>query len=390
MAMEKFRAPPLPVPPKVYDQLYMTQIVRVLGLYFSQLDSQTPNQANSYRALQFIGGDFTGGDVTADSVTASTFTGGSMDAEYGDFTNLVANLMTSGSFQGGNAVFGNMTAAQANASLFTGSGREINFPHGAFSSTLNQADGNIATAYAMTYDTTDYSYGVSIGSHTTTFTASIATTTMTVTANSAGSILPGMIITGTGVSANTYIVTQLTGTPGGTGTYTVSVSQTVSSTTITGTRASKLVVTYPGRYNLQFSAQFVNTDSQIHDIDVWFRKNGVLSSAADIAHSNSQFSVPNKHGSIDGHLIGALNFFIDLAANDYIEIMWHTYNTACTIQALPAVSASGTTPAIPATPSIIATVAYVSAPVAALTRVTPVGVAGAGEVGTPVIAVVTP
>ena len=131
-------------------------------------------------------------------------------------------------------------------------------------------------------------------------------------------------------------MTQLTGTAGGTGTYTVSVSQTVASTTITGTRASKLVVTYPGRYNIQFSAQFVNTDSQIHDVDVWFRKNGVLSSTADIANSNSQFSVPNKHGSIDGHLIGALNFFIDLEANEYIEIMWHTYDVSTTIQALPA------------------------------------------------------
>jgi hypothetical protein len=390
MAMEKFRAAPLPVPTRQYDQQYMTQLVRILGLYFSQLDSQTPNQANSYRALQFIGGNFTGESVTANDVTAGTFTGGSMDAEYGDFTTLVGNLIRSGSFQGGVGVFDNITASQANASLFTGSGRQINFPHGAFSSSLNQADGNIATAYAMTYDTTDYSYGVSIGSHTTTFTGSIATTTLTVTANSAGSILPGMIITGTGVSANTYIITQLTGTPGGVGTYSVSVSQTVSSTVITGSRASKLVVTYPGRYNIQFSAQLVNTDSQIHDIDIWFRKNGVFSSSADIANSNSQYSVPNKHGSIDGHLIAALNFFVDLAANDYIEIMWHTYNTATTIQALPAVSASGTTPAIPATPSIIATVAYVSAPVAALTRVTPVGVPASGEVGTVVTAVVTP
>ena len=138
MAMEKFRAPPLPVPTKVYDQQYMTQVIRILGLYFSQLDSQTPNQANSYRALQFIGGDFNGESVTADDVTASTFTGGLMDAEYGDFTNLVANLMTSGSFQGGNAVFNNLTASQSNASLFTGPGRELQFPHIAASDSTDQ------------------------------------------------------------------------------------------------------------------------------------------------------------------------------------------------------------------------------------------------------------
>jgi hypothetical protein len=122
----------------MYDQQYMTQVIRVLGLYFSQLDSQTPNQANSYRALQFIGGNFTGESVTADEVIASTFTGGSMDAEYGDFTNLVGNLIRSGSFQGGNAVFNNMTAAIADASLFTGSGRELSYPHIAASDSTDQ------------------------------------------------------------------------------------------------------------------------------------------------------------------------------------------------------------------------------------------------------------
>ncbi len=66
-------------------------------------------------------------------------------------------------------------------------------------------------------------------------TGSIATTVLTVTAILSGTLTPGQTISGTGVTAATYIVNQLTGTAGGTGTYTVSVSQTVSSTTITGT-----------------------------------------------------------------------------------------------------------------------------------------------------------
>lgn len=65
------------------------------------------------------------------------------------------------------------------------------------------------------------------------FTASIATTTMTVTAVSLGFLQAGQFISGTGVTAGTYIVAQLTGTVGSTGTYTVSVSQTVASTAIT-------------------------------------------------------------------------------------------------------------------------------------------------------------
>jgi hypothetical protein len=60
MALERFRATPLPVPTPDYDQQYMTQLIRVLGLYFTQLDSLTPNQANSYRADNFYGGLFNG------------------------------------------------------------------------------------------------------------------------------------------------------------------------------------------------------------------------------------------------------------------------------------------------------------------------------------------
>jgi len=62
MAMERFKAPALPVPPVEYDQRYHTDLIRILRLYFNQLDSFTPNQANSYRADNFYGGDFYGGD----------------------------------------------------------------------------------------------------------------------------------------------------------------------------------------------------------------------------------------------------------------------------------------------------------------------------------------
>lgn len=64
-------------------------------------------------------------------------------------------------------------------------------------------------------------------------TASIAAAVMTVTAVGSGTLVVGQEVTGTGVTAGTYIIALGTGT-GGTGTYTVSNSQTVSSTTITG------------------------------------------------------------------------------------------------------------------------------------------------------------
>ncbi len=227
------------------------------------------------------------------------------------------------------------------------------FVYGSFYSTANQPDGSTTTAYPLLYDTTQFSKNVTIEDRTAVFTASIATTTMTVTAITSGPIYPGMVITGTGVTAGTRIVSQLTGTDGSTGTYQVSVSQTVASTTITGTCKSKVRCEIAGTYNIQFSVQFVNTDNNIHDTDIWMRKNGV-----DVPDTNSQFSVPNRHGSIDGHLIGALNLFVDLAADEYIELMWATTNASTTIQYI----AAQTGPVRPATPSAILTVSIASVP----------------------------
>lgn len=318
MAMEKFRAPPLPVPTKAYDQQYMTQVVRILGLYFSQLDSKTPNQADSYRALQFIGGDFNGESVTADSVTAGTFTGGAMDAEYGDFTNLVANLMTSGSFQGGNAVFNSMTASQANASLFTGSGREINFPHIAASDGTDQYAIADNTPTIVRWDTLDSSRG-----------------------------------------------------------FTLNVNYTATAT-------------YDGIYKIDYSLQLANTDNAAHDVVVWLKVNG-----NDVPASATKFTIPaRKSAGVPSFICAYSSIVFSVNAGDSIGLWWATgkaYSTTGPVDGvymeyLPA----QTVPyAHPTTPSSIGSIVYVSAPDPARTRVTPVGVAGAGEVGTPLTAVVS-
>jgi len=69
------------------------------------------------------------------------------------------------------------------------------------------------------------------------FTGSITTTTLTVTALISGTIAIGQLISGTGVSANTFI------TAGSGLSWTVGVSQTVSSTTITGVSGGAAVFT---------------------------------------------------------------------------------------------------------------------------------------------------
>ena len=114
----------------------------------------------------------------------------------------------------------------------------------------------------------------------------------------------------------------------------------------------KIKVDYSGLYNVQFSIQFVNTDNNIHDIDIWFKKNN-----SDVASSNSKFSVPNRHGGTDGHLIAALNFNIELAKDDYVSLAWATSSVDVTVEHL----AAQTTPTRPATPSAIVTIQYLSA-----------------------------
>ena len=204
---------------------------------------------------------------------------------------------------------------------------------------------------------TDISSGVSVASRSAAFTGSQALTVLTVASGLTGLIFPGMLIAGTTVAANTYVVVQLTGTSGGLGTYTVSVSQTVTSRALTGAMATKLTVTNAGIYNLQFSTQFINTDSQAHDIDVWFRKNAATPTAAGIANSASVFTVPSSHGGIHGRLIASLNYMFQLAAADYIEIMWHGNNVGISIATI----AAGSAPTTPQTPGVIATLQFVSA-----------------------------
>ena len=230
-------------------------------------------------------------------------------------------------------------------------------PYGAFQDGTDQVAGSTTSAYAVRLNTTDYTNGVYIGSRTAVFTGTIddgtppgAGTVLNVTAVTSGTIELGMQLTGTGVTAGTRITAYGTGS-GGTGTYTVNTSQEVASTTITGDLPSKITVDYAGLYNLQFSFQFVNTDTQIHDTDVWFRKNGT-----NIANSNSRFSVPNSHGGVDGHLIAALNFFLDMDPGDFVEIMWHTDDVQVLIEQLP----TAASPTRPATPSAIVTMSYVS------------------------------
>ena len=120
---------------------------------------------------------------------------------------------------------------------------------------------------------------------------------------------------------------------------------------------SKLQVTNPGIYNLQWSGQFQNTDTQEHDVSVWLKQGNGAGAAADVANSTGFVSVINKHGGIDGHIITSWNYFVSMQADDYIQLWWSTNNAAVTLHYYP----TQTGPVRPATASLIATLSFVSA-----------------------------
>jgi hypothetical protein len=119
---------------------------------------------------------------------------------------------------------------------------------------------------------------------------------------------------------------------------------------------TRITVDHPGIYSFTFSIQFSNTDSSIHDINVWLRKND-SGASGDVADSDSRFSIIASHGGTPGNVIGTVNFVLKLAASDYIELIWATTNVAAYIHA----EAAETSPfAHPGIPGIICTVIQVA------------------------------
>jgi hypothetical protein len=119
---------------------------------------------------------------------------------------------------------------------------------------------------------------------------------------------------------------------------------------------SKITATYPGVYNLQFSVQLQNTDNQIQDISIWLRQNGT-----DLVGSTGLISIPARKSASAGeeaHGLFGWNYFVTMAASDYIQLYWSTTNAAVTIQAY----AASTGPVRPSTSSVVATMSFVSAP----------------------------
>ena len=117
--------------------------------------------------------------------------------------------------------------------------------------------------------------------------------------------------------------------------------------------SSKITVEAAGIYNLQFSAQVQNLDNAPQDIFIWLKQNGT-----DIPGSTGKVGIPaRKSAGVPSHDIKGWNYFVSMAANDYIEIYWSPTIATVTIDYY---AASGT-PTKPSTQSVVATMSFVSA-----------------------------
>lgn len=134
--------------------------------------------------------------------------------------------------------------------------------------------------------------------------------------------------------------------------YSITFDTTDLSNGVTLSNSSRLNVAQAGIYNIQFSVQLTNTTNAPQDVDIWFRKNGT-----NIDKSNSRFGFAARKSPSDPfHIVAAMNLFVSLDTNDYVELMWRPTDVGVAIEHY----AASSTPTRPVIPSVIATVTFVS------------------------------
>ena len=133
----------------------------------------------------------------------------------------------------------------------------------------------------------------------------------------------------------------------------LTLSNTDFSNGVTLATGSKMTVATAGVYNLQFSVQIENFDNAPQDMYIWLKQNGT-----DIVGSTGVVGSLARKSAIDpAHDIKGWNYFLSMAANDYVQIYWSPTIATLTI---PTYAASGT-PTKPSTASVVATLSFVSA-----------------------------
>jgi len=108
-----------------------------------------------------------------------------------------------------------------------------------------------------------------------------------------------------------------------------------------GTPTSRIVVANEGLYNFDTSFQIDKTTGGLAIFDFWFRLNGV-----NVTNSASRIQIQGNNAEI----FSSLNYFFNLKANDYIELMFSVTDITVELKTFAATAPH------PGIPSIILTV----------------------------------
>ena len=129
--------------------------------------------------------------------------------------------------------------------------------------------------------------------------------------------------------------------------YSIPLNTTAEALGVSIVSNSRITVANAGVYNIQFSLQLDKTDAGSDVVNVWLSKNN-----SNVAWSNTQFTVTGSSGKY----VAALNLFVTLAINDYVELKAQSPDTHMRIVA----SGTQANPDRPAVPSSIVTINQIS------------------------------
>lgn len=360
MAMEKFRAPALPVPPVDYDQRYGSELIRVLRLYFAQLDSLTPNQADSYRADQFIfNTDTTITPATGAMSWNATDATIDLGMEYGVIQQIgeeqyarVGN--TTGSTIPNGTVVG-FAGATANALLVEPYLADGTSPSlyilGVMTHDLpDSGEKGYCTTWGFVRDLDTSAFAVGDILYASPSTAGALTNVKPTAPDNVIPVAACIISDATngvifvrptiqqmqyyGVFAKTADTSPVSADTA----YAITFDSTrISNGVVIGTPASRIVVPESGLYQFQATVQLTSGNSSAKNIWVWFRKNGT-----DVANS-ARIVTTDING---GYVPVGLNEAVSLAANDYVELVYASSDTAVTIDNVAATAFAPAAPAV--------------------------------------------
>ena len=362
MALDKFRAAPLPNPPAQYDAQYTRQFMRVLENYFSQLDSNTPNHAQKYTADSF---QLNTTAVVTPAIGSISWNSADQTADLGMEYDVIQQI---GMEQ--YARVANFTGATIPNGTVVGFAGAV--PDSALSVAPYLANGATNTLYVvgvMTHDlpdTGDKGYCTTFGFvrdlNTSAFalgdilyaSPTVAGGLTKVKPTAPNNVVPIAAVLKVGTTDGVIFVRPTIEQQKYYGEFTKLDSQApavintaypllftnteIANGVSLGSPLSKVVISQAGLYNVAVSVQITSTNASQKAVWVWLRLNGLTNFP-----NSARVASITLNG---GYLVVTLNEVYSLLAGDFIEVMYASDNTNISISTVAATAFAPAAPAV--------------------------------------------